>query len=632
MRRTIVPILLILFSMAVPALALAPGNQWIQISTGAGSQASGYATFEMGTTTYIVGGIYGTTYVPWSYKATNGYSFTLVAAYPTNITTDTEGRADMAYAVFDNKMWIMGGKNSTTNFNDTLYSVDGDIWITANASSGWPARAYAVATVYNGKLWLTGGYNTSYGFYYSDVWFLTTANETLGIWTRSCANCAPATGATPMIVLNGKMWILAGVTGGIPYSSTDGITWTAGSGANPILDRAGAGLAVTSDDTAVLAGGLKLATAALTNEVDTSTDGISWTAINTSPEIPAQYLFGMINRSTPINELSTPWHGYEGIYLYDVRKDALLNKYNINTWVSLPPPNASATPASASGTAPFPVAWSDTSAGYATTWSWDFKDGYFSYVQNASHVFTSPGTYAVAFTPLSPFGDSVFTSNITATTQQSQIIYYTQHQVRFRVVDANGVPIPDANIVINYVASSLPSTDTSWLISAFGVSPLVASEMTNSSVAMIGLTGDDGSSTFVMFPSLYYLVTLSKVSIGLAHHVTISPQDSDYTIYTVLPSQATQNSTYMPGHLYNTTLFVTEPTASTVTFNLIYYDPSGLTTSLDFNVTCWDNKTPMYYITFIPGTSVVKDSNYTVPNVKGQEWRMVFNATRSAPL
>jgi len=71
---------------------------------------------------------------------------------------------------------------------------------------------------------------------------------------------------------------------------------------------------------------------------------------------------------------------------------------------------------------------------------------------------------------------------------------------------------------------------------------------------------------------------------------------------------------------------------STVTFNMIYYDSSGLTTNLKFNVSCWDNQTTMYYYDFGDvGSRGVSDSNYTVPNVRGQEWRFWYNATRSAP-
>jgi len=328
--------------------------------------------------------------------------------------------------------------------------------------------------------------------------------------------------------------------------------------------------------------------------------------------------------------MTAPWKGYEGVYL--INQSDLGAATHAQITASLAPPNASATPATASGTAPFPVAWTDQSTGYATDWTWDFRDGYFSFVQNASHVFTSAGTYAVRFTPLSPFGDSVFISNVSVSTPQSFVGFYTQRQVRIKAVDAYGAPIIGANVTASYINSSLPSTDISWLISAFGVSADVATEMTNSALAMTGWTGADGSVTFVMFPSLTYGITLTNTSVGLSHYTTISPTDSDYVVYAALSQSESAKFNVTQQQISNATLYITEPNNSYVTFNLIYYDGSALTTNLLFNVTCWDNMTPMYYIDFgNPGKNVITDSNYTVPNVRGQEWKFWWNATRSAP-
>jgi hypothetical protein len=155
--------------------------------------------------------------------------------------------------------------------------------------------------------------------------------------------------------------------------------------------------------------------------------------------------------------------------------------------------------------------------------------------------------------------------------------------------------------------------------------------MTNGGIAMTGITTGDGSVAFVMFPALTYGITLTNATLGLSHYTTISPQDSDYTIYAVLSGQGPQSSTYKS--LGNTSLFITEPTASTVNFHLRYYDPTGLTTNLKYYVQCWSNQTTMYSVDLgAPGTAVVMDDTYVVPNVKGQEWRWWYNATRSTPL
>jgi PKD repeat protein len=491
------------------------------------------------------------------------------------------------------------------------------------------AREGAAATVYNGRLWLTSGLNSSSGAFYADAWFLTAANESAGLWTRACDACTIYTFNHQMMTLGGKMWIIGGVgAGGDQLNTTDGITWTV-AGASAMTNRFGAGLAVTSAGTAVLAGGYNTVSG-LTNETDISTDGITWTAVNVTPAFPAANYLSIVNFTPPASALANPTRTFEGIYMVGGLPGNTATGSNLG-WYSLPPPAASATPATTSGSAPFAVGWTDASTGYASTWAWDFRDGYFSYVQNASHIFTTAGNYGVVFTPSSPFGTSTITLNVIASSPQSQVQYYTQRQVSMRALDAVGVPLVGATITASYVASSLPSTNTLWLVSAFGISQQVANEMTNSSLAMSDLTGTDGTVTFMMFPALTYKILVTNATLGLSNAVYISPTDLSYDIYCPLATQRPQNQTYMT--MRNTSLYVTEPDPNHVTFHLLYYDPSGLTTNLKYNVTCWDNQTPMYYVDLgNPGTAVVTDDSYTVPNVKGQEWRFFYNATRSVAI
>ena len=249
-------------------------------------------------------------------------------------------------------------------------------------------------------------------------------------------------------------------------------------------------------------------------------------------------------------------------------------------------------------------------------------------------LFTVTGTadgYTAAQQQAVVSGDSSVTLLLSKTGEQSQVSYYTQKVVRIRAVDAYGVPLVGANISVNYIASTLPSTNTTWLVSAFGISQQVAIEMTTSSIAMTGFTAFDGAINFVMFPALTYGITITNTTLGLSHYTTLAPQDNDYTIYCALSTQNAPNSTQL--QFGNTSLFITEPNMSFVTFNMIYYDASGLTTNLKYYVWCWDNQTEMYYVDYgDPGISVIADGAYTVPNVKGQEWRFWYNATRSAPI
>jgi PKD repeat protein len=56
------------------------------------------------------------------------------------------------------------------------------------------------------------------------------------------------------------------------------------------------------------------------------------------------------------------------------------------------------TPPSAEGDAPLNISFMDRSAGFPDTWSWDFGDGTGSQEQNPTHLYASPGTYAVTLT------------------------------------------------------------------------------------------------------------------------------------------------------------------------------------------------------------------------------------------
>jgi hypothetical protein len=155
--------------------------------------------------------------------------------------------------------------------------------------------------------------------------------------------------------------------------------------------------------------------------------------------------------------------------------------------------------------------------------------------------------------------------------------------------------------------------------------------MTNGSVAMMATTGTDGSATFMMFPAIQYGITITNITEGLSKYVTIYPQDNDYVIYCPTSNQAEPTSRIT--HLYNTSLYVTEPNASWITWNIIYQDTSGYTTGLTWNVTCWNNMTEMYTKTWgAVGSTTVLADNYTFPSVPaGVEYRAVYSAVRNIP-
>lgn len=74
-----------------------------------------------------------------------------------------------------------------------------------------------------------------------------------------------------------------------------------------------------------------------------------------------------------------------------------------------PSANFSAKPTS--GASPLSVAFTDTSSGSITSWTWKFEDGGTSTERNPRHTYTAPGKYTVRLTVGGPGGSDVRTKN-----------------------------------------------------------------------------------------------------------------------------------------------------------------------------------------------------------------------------
>jgi leucine-zipper-like transcriptional regulator 1 len=73
-------------------------------------------------------------------------------------------------AVFDGKMWVMGGYDGTDNRLDVWYSDDGIGWHQV-PDTPWDARHAATVYTYDNALWMMSGYNRW------DVWKLVPIRE-----------------------------------------------------------------------------------------------------------------------------------------------------------------------------------------------------------------------------------------------------------------------------------------------------------------------------------------------------------------------------------------------------------------------------------------------------------------------
>lgn len=128
------------------------------------------------------------------------------------------------------RMWLMGGADkSGTSLNDIWATTkpDGTAWERVSSGAQWAGRSRFGCTSYQGRIWVIGGWNGNSG--YNDVW-----NSTDGqAWTRVTA-AAPWSPRWNFGIaeFRNRLWIFGGQTGPEDHdvtneiwSSADGRTW-----------------------------------------------------------------------------------------------------------------------------------------------------------------------------------------------------------------------------------------------------------------------------------------------------------------------------------------------------------------------------------------------------------------------
>jgi PKD repeat protein len=231
--------------------------------------------------------------------------------------------------------------------------------------------------------------------------------------------------------------------------------------------------------------------------------------------------------------------------------------------------------------------------------------------KSISYVFDSDASWDVQLT------------KATAAPQQS--VWYTPWQVRFRIVDYYGKPLPGTNVTANYIASTLPSTDPTWLVGAFGVNEAVAADMLNSSMAMAGVTDDNGGLSFTMFKSIQYSFLITNTTSGVASTKNIYPSDQEYVIYVRTSGQVANNNTL---ETRNATLPWYSVNTTHINLNMTYIDTSLCTSQLVFRVWFRDNSTEVHNTTWTGfGASKVFDNHTVAKAPIGTEYLWGYNAT-----
>jgi hypothetical protein len=158
-------------------------------------------------------------------------------------SSDWEGRHTAGYAVYRDRMWIIGGDCNQHHYqNDVWNSADGKSWTYVNKDKElpWKDRVLHYTVVHDDKIWVIGGqsmpaFAKSEEVFYRDVW-----TTTDGIEWRKIEPRDPCWSPRGMIggaaVKDGRIWILGGGTYDTPqtptrefyndvWSSADGVQW-----------------------------------------------------------------------------------------------------------------------------------------------------------------------------------------------------------------------------------------------------------------------------------------------------------------------------------------------------------------------------------------------------------------------
>lgn len=217
-------------------------------------------------------------------------------------TRDWEGRHTAGYAVFRDKMWIIGGDVNQRHYHfDVWNSSDGKSWKLVNKEQpvAWGPRALHYTFVHRDKLWILGG-QTIPPFvpgpeqFYRDIW-----NSTDGIHWEQIAIQEPFWSQRGMIggsaVFKDRIWVLGGGSYDTPttpdrrfyndvWSSTNGTEWHLHTAAAPWHPRQYHDVAVWDDRLWVLEGYHK--EGGNRNDVWYSTDGENWIEVPNTPWKP----------------------------------------------------------------------------------------------------------------------------------------------------------------------------------------------------------------------------------------------------------------------------------------------------------------------------------------------------------
>jgi len=331
--------------------------------------------------------------------------------------------------------------------------------------------------------------------------------------------------------------------------------------------------------------------------------------------------------------LQNPSRIYTTAGMFNVSSTVMNNNMSTTVYHTVPigAPDVDFAASLLTGTAALQVNFTDLSTNYTpiTSYLIDFGDGTKS-TDNPPwvHVYDSYGAFSVNLTETNSVGTGYNYKRdyIIVSTEQGDILQsYTPWDVRIRIVDYYGKPLPGTNVTANYLASSLPNTSTDWLVKAYTIDDDVAADMVNSGVSAIGNTDDNGGLSFSMFKNIQYRLTITNTTSGVASTKSLFPSDSEYVIYVRTTGQTAANNTLATR---NATLPWYSVNSTHINLNMTYIDTSLCTSQLVFRVWFRDNGTEVHNTTWSGfGASKVYDNHTIAKSPLGMEYLWQYNAS-----
>jgi hypothetical protein len=161
------------------------------------------------------------------YNSTDGINWVQVSNSGTKFTA----RHIFDAIVYDNKMWVIGGltNSATVGLSDIWSSTDGVNWVQSiPVGTYFGGRYHNKLAVFNNKMYLIGGANNNGSNVYGDVWSTTNGVN----WTKETNDGAYFSGrySHEVVVKGATMYVIGGTDASSwndqVWKTTDGSTWT----------------------------------------------------------------------------------------------------------------------------------------------------------------------------------------------------------------------------------------------------------------------------------------------------------------------------------------------------------------------------------------------------------------------